>query len=452
MKPPKRKRLLIVDDEPEQHQLLDAFLSRHGFDTQSVSNAEAALKIVRGAPPDMVVMDVRMPGMNGLEALKAIRESQPVLPVLMITAYTDVRDAVAAMKDGAVDYLAKPVDLDELLATIGDTLGPLAPVAQEAELPGLPPGVILASPAMRHVLDQLALVAPSDATVVLTGESGSGKEVLTEVLHQWSPRRGRPLVKINCAAVPDNLLEGELFGYEPGAFTGAVKTKEGRFEVANRGTLFLDEIAEMSPPLQAKLLRVLEDHKVVRLGSNELRDVDFRLVAATNQDLEQAVNDGRFRSDLFYRLSVIAIHVPPLRERRLDTPRLARQFARQFAEDKVRISPLAMHALEAHEWPGNVRELRNEIKRACLMCRGNVILPEHLSPRVTQTIVLPSLPPKERTGPRATLAEVEKMTILRTLDACEGNRTRTAKELGISRRSLIYKLRSYEAEGAVQVT
>ncbi len=263
--------------------------------------------------------------------------------------------------------------------------------------------------------------------------------MLTEIVHQWSPRRDGPLVKVNCAAIPENLLESELFGHEAGAFTGALKAKAGRFEAAHKGTLFLDEIAEMSPALQAKLLRVVEDRQVLRVGSTTPQAVDFRLVAATNQDIEEAVSEGRFREDLFYRLSVIAIHVPPLRERRLDVPRLAAQFARGFAEDKVRLSPMALHSLEAYDWPGNVRELRNEIERACLMCRGNVILPEHLSARVGH-----EAPPTRQPPGRATLADVEKATILRTLDACGGNRTQTAKQLGISRRALIYKLKAYE--------
>jgi len=433
--------LLLVDDEPEQHQLLGDYLSRQGMATQSVASGQAALEAVRSDPPDMVIMDVRMPGMTGLDALAEIRKMQPHLPVLLITAYTDIRDAVRAMKDGAVDYLAKPVDLDELSAAIADAIGPQTPVAGDVDLPPLPPGVIVASPAMRHTLDQVALVAPSEATVVLTGESGTGKEVLAETIHLWSARGDGPLVKVNCAAIPDSLLESELFGHEAGAFTGAVQAKPGRFETAHGGTLFLDEIAEMSPSLQAKLLRALEDRAVMRVGATQPTPVDFRLVAATNKDIEQAVEEGEFREDLFYRLSVVAIHVAPLRERRLDVSRLAAQFAQEFAQDKVRVSPMALHQLEAYTWPGNVRELRNEIERACLMCRGNVILPEHLSPRVSDGPPLPS------DSGTASLADVEKATILRTLDACGGNRTHTAKQLGISRRALIYKLKNYEAEG-----
>lgn len=439
---PMPSQLLIVDDEPEQHQLLGPFLTQQGFTTRCVSDAASAIETVRDGPPDMVIMDVRMPGMSGLEALREIRELQPGLPVLLITGFTDVRDAVRAMKDGAVDYLSKPVDLDELLAAIADALGVTTQVEGEAELPPLPDDVVAASRAMHHVLSQLALVAPSDATVILTGESGTGKEVLTDVLHGWSARSDGPIVKLNCAAVPQDLLESELFGHEIGAFTGAVKTKPGRFEAAHGGTLFLDEIAEMSPALQAKLLRTLEDHSVVRVGASQPRAVDFRLVVATNQDIELAVSEGRFREDLFYRLNVIAIHVPPLHERRRDISPLALQFARHFAQDKVRVSPPAMQALEAYDWPGNVRELRNEIERACLMCRGNVILPEHLSPRLPQVD-----PQGVRSGweddDQTRLADVEKAAILRTLESCGGNRTVAAETLGISRRALIYKLKSY---------
>lgn len=445
MRPKPRKKLLLVDDEPDQHQLLGDFLVRQGFAVQSLSNASSALEIVRKTPPDMVVMDIRMPGMDGLEALRAIRKVQPDLPVLLITAYADIRDAVRAMKDGAVDYLAKPIDLNELEAAIGDVMGHAEPLQEEVSIPPLPPGVILASPALQQVVKQIALVAASDATVVFTGESGTGKEVLTEILHQWSPRGKNPLVKVNCAAIPDTLLESELFGYEPGAFTGAVKAKPGRFEAANRGTLFLDEIVEMPLSLQVKLLRALEDHTIVRLGSDNPIQVDFRLTAATNQDMEQAVRDGRFREDLFYRLSVIEIHVPPMRERREDISKLAAEFARQFTQDKVRISPLALHSLEEYSWPGNVRELRNEIERACLLCRGNVILPEHLSHRIAQ-VTGHARRPDLFQGKGATLADVEKATILHTLEACGGNRTQAAKKLGISRRALIYKIRSYEAQ------
>jgi len=439
---PVPSRLLIVDDEPEQHRLLGPFLTKRGFTTRSVSDAPSAIELVRQAPPDMVIMDVRMPGMTGLAALREIRELQPDLPVLLITGYTDVRDAVRAMKDGAVDYLAKPVDLDELLAAIGDALGSTAPPEEEAELPPLPADVVAASRAMHHVLGQLALVAPSDATVILTGESGTGKEVLTDVLHLWSARSDGPIVKLNCAAVPQDLLESELFGHEAGAFTGAVKTKPGRFEAAHGGTLFLDEIAEMSPALQAKLLRTLEDRSVVRVGASQPRAVDFRLVVATNQDIEQAVSEGRFREDLFYRLNVISIHVPPLRDRRRDISPLSHEFARHFAQDKVRVSPPAMQALEGYEWPGNVRELRNEIERACLMCRGNVILPEHLSPRLQQVGTQGILSGWDDDD-QPTLAAVERTAILRTLESCGGNRTAAAEKLGISRRALIYKLKSY---------
>jgi len=434
-----RKRILVVDDEASQHGLIGDFLERKGFVVQSVSDATSAIEHVKESAPEMVVMDVRMPGMDGLEALKVIREESPALPVLLITAYADVRDAVRAMRDGAVDYLTKPVDLDELAAAIEDAIGPTMPTSQKIVLPSLPEGILFASETMRETLEQLALVAPSDATVMLTGESGTGKEILADILHRWSPRRDGPLVKVNCAAVPDNLLESELFGYEPGAFTGATRRKPGRFEAAHGGTLLLDEIAEMSPALQAKLLRVLQDHFVMRLGSTKHIEVDFRLVAATNQDIEQAIRESRFREDLFYRLNVVAFHVPPLRDRRPDIAPLARRFASEFAEDKVRISPSALRCLEAYDWPGNIRELRNEIERACLLCRGNVILLEHLSPRVSQAA-------RDRTVAaevETTLADVEKATILHTLEECGGNRTQAAKKLGISRRTLIYKLKSY---------
>ena len=342
------KRLLIVDDEVEQHELLSRFLRPQGFALQTAFDAKAALEAIRKRPPHMVVMDVRMPGMDGLKALCRIRELAPTLPVLLIIAHADIKDAVRAMKDGAVDYLSKPIDLDELSAAIADAIGPGESDATSVEQPPLPPGVVVVSPAMQHVVDQCALVAPSQATVVLTGESGTGKEVLTELLHHWSNRRDGPIVKVNCAAIPNELLESELFGYEAGAFTGAVKAKRGQFEAAAGGTLFLDEIAEMSPQLQAKLLRALGERKVTRVGATAPIETDFRLITATNQDLEQAVAEKRFREDLFFRLSVIRVHVPPLRERRQDIAVLATHFARQFAQDKIRISPVCQRTLEAY--------------------------------------------------------------------------------------------------------
>ena len=335
------------------------------------------------------------------------------------------------------------MDLDELEAAITDTLGPPAEEArpQAKELPQLPPGFICESPAMRHVIETVAVVAPSNAPVLVMGESGVGKEVIAQLIHQWSPRRDGPLVAANCAGLPETLIESELFGHAKGAFTGAGDARAGFFRAAHRGTLFLDEIGELPIHLQPKLLRALESGRITPVGSDTPIEVDTRLIAATNRDLAEAVGEGRFRDDLYYRINVIELIVPPLGERREDVLPLARAFAAEFAGAPVRLSPQAVQCLLVHDWPGNVRELRNAVQRACLLCRGDVILPEHLPPKIAARASDTDAP-----EPAGRLSQVERATILATLSECNGNRTHAAKKLGISRRALIYKLRAIEAE------
>ena len=444
----KRRTVLVVDDEPSQRQLLGGFVESLGYRAEQAASAEAALEAIRRGPPDMVLLDVRLPGISGIEALPEIRKIAQHLPVLLVTAYADLRQAVAAVKGGADDYLAKPVDLDELAAVIADTLGPAAP--QGAKTPGekkkprleLPPGIICESPAMRHVVDTVAVVAPSDVPVLITGPSGVGKEVVAQLIHHASGRAAGPLVAANCAGLPEGLIESELFGHTKGAFTGADHARQGFFRAAHGGTLFLDEIGELPLHLQPKLLRALESGRITPVGSDVPVQVDTRLVAATNRDLGEAVGQGRFRDDLYYRINVVELAVPPLGDRREDILPLARRFAEEFAGGPVRLSPQAVQCLLAYLWPGNVRQLRNAVQRACLLCRGDVILPEHLPPKVAAMASDPAAAP---TG-GGRLSQVQRATILATLQECKGNRTQTAKKLGISRRALIYKLRAIEAE------
>lgn len=430
-----RPVIMIVDDEPEQRRLLGGFFTSLGLPIVEADSAESMLRLIASQPPDMILLDVRLPNMSGLNALPAIRELLPDVPVVLITAYADVRQAVAALKSGADDYLSKPIDLEELKVTVFDSLS----IAHRNDafvsiaLPKLPDGFIFQSREMRQLLQTVAVVAPSDASILIQGPSGSGKEWIAQLIHQWSPRADRQLVAANCAGLSATLIESELFGHMRGAFTGASDERKGLFRTASGGSLFLDEIGEMPLEMQPKLLRALEMKEVTPVGSDRPIAVDARLIVATNRNLLDEVNEGKFREDLYYRLNVIELIVPSLSQRRDDIIPLAKYFANQFAKRQVRLSPQASQAILAHSWTGNVRELRNAIQRACLLCQGDVILPEHLPAQIT--IRLAANP-----GPDVTLSQIERATILATLNECNGNRTHTAKKLGISRRSLIYKL------------
>ncbi|MHC4405645.1 MAG: sigma-54-dependent transcriptional regulator [Planctomycetota bacterium] len=440
----RRRRILVVDDEISQRRLLGGFLESLGIDVDEAGSAEDALESIRGSVPDMVLLDVRLPGMSGIDSLPEIRKIAGDLPVLLITAYADLRQAVAAIKVGANDYLAKPLDLDELETVIFDTIGRADEEIDTGErtVPELPSGFVCESPAMRHVVQTVAVVAPSDVPVLVMGESGVGKEVVAQLIHRWSVRSDGPLVAANCAGLPESLIESELFGHTKGAFTGAGEARKGFFRAAHGGTLFLDEVGELPLHLQPKLLRALESGQITPVGSEVPVDVDSRLVAATNRDLGEAVNNGQFRDDLYYRINVVEMIVPPLTERREDILPLARHFAAEFAGAPVRLSPQATQCLLAYGWPGNVRELRNAIQRACLLCRGDVILPEHLPPKIAAG----ASGAGERQVASGRLPQVERATIIATLAECKGNRTQAAKKLGISRRTLIYKLRAIESE------
>ncbi len=443
-------RVLIVDDEARFRDLYGQTLRAAGFETLEAADVAAAQAVLDAGPVDMVVSDVRMPGDSGLDLLQRARTAQADLPFLLVTAYADVRDAVAALKLGAVDYLTKPVDLDELVTAVRDTLG-LGPGEDPSfEVPAEAlEGIVASSPAFRLVLRDAWRVARSDVPVLLTGESGTGKEVITELLHRGSPRAAGPLVAVNCAAIPANLLASELFGHERGAFTGADQRRTGKIREAHGGTLFLDEIGDMPLELQPALLRVLETGRITPVGSDREVQVDYRLVAATNRDLEAEVLAGRFRADLFYRLNVIALELPPLRERPEDIGDLARHFLAHKGGEKKRLSRAAARALATHPWPGNVRELANAMERARLLSRTDVILPEHLPPAVrlhapasTATGNLPALD----LATVQTLEDTEKQEIRKALRETGGNRTRAAKLLGITRRGLLYKLKRYGLE------
>ncbi len=442
---PPAPRLLIVDDDAGQRSLLDSFLRSQGFTTVLASSGEEALTVLRSGSFSMMISDVRMPGLSGLETLRRARQEHAVLPVLLVTAYSDIRDAVVAMRDGAVNYLSKPIDLDELLDCVRQATGltPSAPRAAGLDRP-LPPHVIAQSPLMQAVLRDAALVAASETRVLISGESGVGKEVLADLIHAWSPRAAGPLVKVNCAAIPETLLESELFGHEKGAFTGAVAQRIGRFEQATHGTLFLDEISEMSPPLQSKLLRVTQNGCFHRLGATRETQTHARLLAATNTNLEEAVKAGRFREDLFYRLSVVELNLPPLRERREDILPLANQFLAELTKGKARLATAVADCLTRYAWPGNVRELRNAMERAALLSGGELLLLEHLPARV-RAAANQAAPVDPADAQR--LEEIERQAILQALRKHDFNRTETAKALGISRRALTYKLQQWREAG-----
>ncbi len=440
-------RILVVDDDPGQRSLLQSYLAGNGFEIVLADSGESALEKLSSGKFDMLISDVRMPGLSGLETLRLVRAQFASLPVLLVTAYADIREAVVAMRDGALNYLAKPIDLDELLASVRQATG-LSPATALTLSSGktLPAHVVAQSPLMLALFQQISLIAPSETRVFITGESGTGKEVVADVIHSWSARVGGNLVKVNCAAIPETLLESELFGHERGSFTGATAQRIGRFEEADGGTIFLDEIAEMSPALQAKILRVTQDGKFQRIGSNREVRTNARIIAASNRQLEEEVKAGRFREDLFYRLNVVELYVPPLRERREDILPLANKFITEFARQRARLAEATADCLKNYPWPGNVRELRNFIERAVLLSQSELILPEHLPAKLRETMKSSGSAAVSDSQP---LDEIERQAILQALRLHKYNRTETAKALGISRRTLLYKLQRLRLQGFV---
>ena len=450
--------ILIVDDNERQQTLFKTFLEQYNYNIMLASNGIKAIELLelQHQNINMIISDIRMPQMSGIELLKTISDNEKFnnIPILLVTAFADVKDAVSAIRYGACDYLEKPVDLPELLKTvqkyIPDSTAQKETSGQDLTLPKVPDWAIFKSKVMLEVLKDIAIVANSDAGVLVTGESGTGKEVITDILVEWSQRNVKPLIKMNCAAIPENLLESELFGHEKGAFTGANNMRKGIFEEANGGTVFLDEIGEMSPMLQAKLLRVTQDGTFCRLGSSEVHTTDVRIVAATNRNLEEEIEKGNFREDLYYRLNVMEIALPPLRERIADIMPLAEFFAKKFNQNnRVRFSNDCINCLENYTWTGNIRELRNVIERAVLLARGDVITNDFLPKKLTSNFDENAIKNQnvEKNSQQKTMAEIERQAILNCLRHNNYNRSHTAKELGIGRRTLIYKLRVYEEEG-----
>ncbi len=438
-----KNSILVVDDEPAQRQLLTAALSRD-HTVSAVANGNEAIQLLSGRSFDLVITDERMPGMGGMDLIRWIRERMPEVPVIVLTAYGSIATAVEAVKLGAQEYLTKPLkNPDELRLVVARTLGQRRlrdqSLALRAETEAQHPTDIVAeSGAMRRVLDLAAQVASEPSTVLLTGESGTGKEVVARFIHRRSPRSDDPFIAVNCAALAETLLESELFGHERGAFTGALQARRGRFELAHGGTLFLDEIGEMSANLQAKLLRVLQEQQFERLGGTRTIAVDVRVIAATNKELQRAMEEKTFREDLYYRLSVFPIQIPPLRERREDILPLADFLAKKLATRMGRhfasISPEAARLLYRHNWPGNVRELQNALERALIIAGNNAIRPEDLPLQFDQ---------KREDDPPRLLAEIEKSAILEALAQNRGERRATARQLGISLRTLQYRLKEY---------
>ena len=440
-------KILIAEDEPGLRLALRANLKAH-YDVYEAADGLQAVEAVRQQFFDVVLMDIRMPGMNGLDALAEIKKISPGVLVFMMTAFESVETARMALQRGARDYIVKPVDMEELKANI-DHLLEYRNIQRENVLLKERLGeqfaesnIIARSAEMREILESIALIAPTDATVLILGESGTGKELVANLIHEQSPRSSQPLVKLNCAALTETLLESELFGHERGAFTGATGRKAGRFELADGGSFFLDEIGEMSPMTQAKLLRVLQEQQFERVGGTQTIHVDVRIIAATNKNLEAEVEEGRFREDLYYRLNVIPIQLPPLRERRADIPVLAEHFLKHYAAKNHRviqqILPEALDLLMRYNWPGNVRELENAIERGVIIARGEFLTPNELPIAIRQNAQ--SVHGTVGTG---TIKEMEREWISRTLVQMDGNRTRAAKILGITRKTLQNKIKEY---------
>lgn len=441
------KKILVVDDDTTHRMMLRAILTDEGYAVVEADDGTIAIKAVEEEFFDLILMDVRMTEMDGIEALEEIKRLSPGIPVLMMTAYPEVPAAVKAMKLGAWDYLTKPLDTDELRLRIAKLLGQIPMQADQQQTPAITATDLIGnSPNMQQLLQTVALVAPTDTTVLILGESGTGKELVADTVYANSERRQKPLVKVNCAALPENLLESELFGHEKGAFTGAIAKRKGRFEVANGGTIFLDEIGEIPLSVQVKLLRVLQEQQFEPVGSSKTMSVDVRVIAATNRNLEEEVEQGRFREDLFYRLNVFPLHVPALRERKEDIAMLAEHFLTKFSDRHKRqikgFSPRSLDLMMRYEWKGNIRELENSVERSVILCREEYIAPQYL-PAPIQAVAREDEAEAPEPESGVTLKEMEKQLILSTLKQFDGNRTKTAETLGISRRSLQMKLKEY---------
>ncbi len=437
-----KSKLLVVDDELIVRDSLDKWFREEGYEVAAADCAQDALAKMSGNRFDLALVDIKMPGVDGVELQKRMHEIDPDMLVIIMTGYASVETAVTALKNGAYDYISKPFDPDDMAHTVHNALShkrvekenvrlreTVASVARPQEMIGQ-------SPAMIRVFEAIQTVGPTEATVLITGESGTGKELCARAVHAASPRHYNPLVVIHCGALAETLLESELFGHEKGAFTGAQYRKKGSFEVADGGTVFLDEIGDISLKTQSDLLRVLQEHEIMRVGSSHPIHVDFRCIAATNKDLHQLVEEGRFRPDLFYRLNVFPLHLPPLRERKGEIPILVDHFVRKFAASMnkkiTRVSPAAMALLDRYQWPGNIRELENAIERAMVVAQ---------EPELREQDFALRMPVAEHTT--RTLEDMERLHILAVLEECKGNQTVAAEVLDIDRVTLHNKLKKY---------
>ena len=441
--------ILVADDEKNIREGLREALMLDGFEVVMAADGKEALDLINRGDVDLLITDLKMPRLSGEELLKSVTSQFPTIPVIILTGHGTIESAVQAMHDGAYDFITKPVNLDRLSLLVKRALSSrelaLQNRAMQEELERRSgfASIIGKSAEMKHVFEMVRQVAPSRSSVLITGESGSGKEMIAEALHYNSPRKDKPFIKLHCAALTESLLESELFGHEKGAFTGAIARKRGRFELAHMGTLFLDEIGEINQNVQIKLLRVLEEKKFERVGGEETVEVDVRLIAATNRDLKDAIARGVFREDLYYRLNVVNIHIPPLRERKEDIPLLVAAFLKEFSQENGKqidgIDAKARLALYNYAWPGNVRQLRNSIESAVVLCKGTTIMLEDLPPNFKGESGGDSL----RIALGATLADVEKEVIRSTLAHEGGNKSRTAEILGIGRKTLHRKIEEY---------
>ena len=447
-------KILIVDDDAAHLHMLRTILKSQGHAVDSATDGEDAIRMVKDTPCDLILMDVRMANIGGIEALRQIKEFNPAIPIIIMTAYSSVDTAVEAMKLGAYDYLTKPLNFEELKLIIDRAMEHLQltlenrSLKEQAAAENRFSEIIGSGSSMKQVVDMARIVAPTEATVLITGESGTGKELFAKAIHANSERKNGLLVTVNCAALTETLLESELFGYEKGAFTGADRQRNGRFMQADKGTIFLDEIGEIPMSMQAKILRTIQEREIQRLGSDKTLQVDVRIIAATNRNLEDDVKEGKFREDLFYRLNVMNLHIPPLRERQDDISLLAMHFLKKYAlknrKDLRGFTPVAMDILAKSGWPGNVRELENVIERAVILAMSAYISDKDLPPSLMATYRKDNKEkvPASGLGGKS-LDEIESQAIAETLEQTQGNKSEAAKVLNITRTTLNNKLKKY---------
>lgn len=446
--------ILIVDDDTAHLSMLKTVLSQWGYKSEGAGDGAGAIERVKQEPFDSVLMDVRMANVGGIEALAKIKEYNPAIPVIIMTAYSSVDTAVEAMKLGAYDYLTKPLNFEELKITLERSLEHMSLLKENKSLKGQLHGdasltnIIGKSRPIKELMDMVRTVASTEATVLITGESGTGKELIAKAIHANSGRKDHQLVTVNCAALTETLLESELFGHEKGAFTGADKRREGRFMQADGGSIFLDEVGEIPMPMQAKLLRVIQDREIQRVGSDKALKVDVRIIAATNRDLLEEVEKGNFREDLYYRLNVVNLRIPTLHERAEDIPLLANHFLQKYAEKNRKqlkgFTPQAMDMLVKYEWPGNVRELENAVERAVILTPGEYVSEKDLPPAIQNVQDEVCIPSEISAGMAGkSMQEIEKIAIEETLAHTGGNKSEAAKQLGITRTTLDNKIKKY---------